>query len=257
MRRPMHSKKAILWIVALLFVVPAAYAETNQQSAQQPAQASRTQFRKAFVVDDRLSALRRYPDVKSPVVRRLHIGRPVFIIDRKMSGAADARFYYVAVTRRTRGGIPEAALAVLGRAGEDARLMKLIEKATDGIDRIALCRLLLEHFNRAALARRALLAIGEEAERAAATLTRNARKRLRDLDEENGNASLRDYYLNDTGLDRYSRLYVTFDLKGSTSEYRYDGKAYREIVRRYPDSEEARIARSRIDLSGQRLANQK
>jgi hypothetical protein len=257
MHRPMHSDKAILWIVVLLSVVSTAYAETNQQSARQPAQASRSQFRKAFVVDDRLSALRRYPDVKSPVVRRLRIGRPVFIIERKRSGADQSLFYHVAVTRRTRGWIPEAALAVLGRAGEDARLMKLIEKATDGIDRIALCRLFLEHFNRSALVPRALLAIGEEAERAAATLTRNARKRLKDMDEGNGSASLRDYYLNDSGLDRYSKLYVTFDLIGSTSEYSYDGKAYREILRRYPDSEEARIARARIDRSEQRLAHQK
>ena len=77
------------------------------------------------------------------------------------------------------------------------------------------------------------------------------------MDEGNGNASLRDYYLNDSGLDRYSKLYVTFDLKGSTSEYSYDGKAYREILKRYPDSEEARVARARIDRSEQRLANQK
>ncbi len=221
------------------------------------AQQSRPRFTKAFVVDDRLSALRHNADVKSPVIHRLRIGRPVFIFASKTDGSNPAGFYRVAVSRRTRGWIHAAALAVVGRAGEDDRFMKLIQNTGDGIDRIMLCRLFLEHFNRSALAPRALLAIGEEADQAAAALTRYARKRLKELDEKNGNASLRDYYLNDPGLDRYSKLQVAFDFKDSTAEYSYDGKSYREIIRRFPDSKEAQIARARLDRAGGRLARQK
>jgi hypothetical protein len=221
------------------------------------AQHSRPRFTKAFVVDDRLSALRHNADAKSPVIHRLRIGRPVFIFASKANDANQSGFYRVAVSRRTRGWIHAAALAVPGRAGEDDRFMKLIQNTGDGVDRIALCRLFLEHFNRSALAPRALLAIGEEADLAAAALTRYARKRLKELDEKNGNASLRDYYLNDPGLDRYSKLQVAFDFKDSTAGYSYDGKSYREIIRRFPDSKEAQIARARLDRAGQRLARQK
>ncbi len=224
----------------LLSVASTAFAQANQQGS----------FTKAFVVDDRLSALRRNADVKSPVIHRLRIGRPVFIFASKTSGPDRSRFYRVAVSRRTRGWIHEAAIAVPGRVGEDERFMKLIQNTSDGIDRISLCRLFLEHFNRSALAPRALLAIGEEADRAAVTLTRYARKRLKELDEKNGNASLRDYYLNDSGLDRYSKLQVAFDFKDSTAAYSYDGKTYREIIRRFPDSKEAQIARARLDRTG-------
>ena len=231
----------------LLSVASTTFAQANQQGSLP---ISRPRFIKAFVVDDRLSALRRNAEVKSPVIHRLRIGRPVFIFASKTSGPDRPKFYRVAVSRRTRGWIHEAALAVPGRAGEDERFMKLIQNTSDGIDRIALCRLFLEHFNRSALAPRALLAIGEEADRAAATLTRYARKRLKELDEKDGNASLRDYYLNDSGLDRYSKLQVAFDFKDSTAEYSYDGKAYREIIRRFPDSKEARIARARLGRTG-------
>ena len=248
MRRRLLVRKTALSIIAVLSVTSIAIAQSKE---------NRQSFTKAIVVDDRLSALRRDPNVKSPVLRRLHTGRPVRIIESKKSGPDQSRFYRVAVTRRTRGWIHEAAIAVPGRRDDDDRLMKLIETATDSTERIALCKLFLEYFTRSALAPRAWLAMGEEADRAATTLTRNARRRLKTLGEGTTNASLRDYYLNDSGLDRYSRLRVVFDFKGSTSEYAYDGKAYREIVRRFPNSEEARIARGRLESADQRLANQK
>ena len=63
----------------LLSVASTAFAQANQQG-------SLPKFTKAFVVDDRLSALRRNADVKSPVIHRLRIGRPVFIFASKTSG---------------------------------------------------------------------------------------------------------------------------------------------------------------------------
>jgi hypothetical protein len=132
--------------------------------------------------------------------------------------------------------------------------MKLIESSGDGIDRIALCRILIERFPQSRLVPKAFLALGDEAERAAQTLSLRARKRLADAGGENGNASSRDYFMNDVGLDRYSKLHVVFDFNESTSEYVYDGKAYRELVRRFPDVEEAKLARERIELARQKMA---
>jgi N-acyl-D-aspartate/D-glutamate deacylase len=128
----------------------------------------------------------------------------------------------------------------------------LIESASDGLDRIAMCEFFLEHFGRSPRASRVLLAMAQEADRAATTLSRRARKRLAKLDEE----SPRDYYLNDPGLDRYSKLRVKFDFNPSTTEYVYNGQAYREIIKRFPASDEAKRARQRLDRAEQKLARQ-
>ena len=132
--------------------------------------------------------------------------------------------------------------------------MKLIEGTKDGLDRISLCRLLIDHFGQSQLVPRALLLMGEEADRAAQVLTQRARKRLADASEQNSNASARDYFLNDVGLDRYSKLHIVFDFNEVTSEYVYDGRAYAEVVRRFPSHEEAALARQLIEAGKQKLA---
>jgi hypothetical protein len=115
----------------------------------------------------------------------------------------------------------------------------------------------IERFGRSAVVRRALLLTGEEADRAAQTLTQHARRRLGEGDGEIANASVRDYYMNDAGLDRYNKLGVVFDFNKSTGEYVYEGKAYRDLVKRFPDSEEAKLARRNIDADRQKMARQK
>ena len=83
-------------------------------------------YLKAFVIDERLSALRRGPDLQSVVIRRLRLAHAVFIFGTSRPKADQPRFCRVAVTRRTRGWIHESALAVQGRAGEDRRIVKLL-----------------------------------------------------------------------------------------------------------------------------------
>ena len=218
---------------------------------------SRPKFIKAFVVDDRLSALRRGPGAQSEIINRLRLARVVYIIESRRDEGGRARFYRVAVTRRTRGWIHSSALAVASRTGEDERVWKLIESAASEIDRITLCKLFVENFSRSRLQARALLRMGEEAERAAIALSQRARKRLVEVDPRNQNATLKDYYLNDPGLDRYSRLRVVFNFNETSASYTYDGKAYREISRRFPGSEEARIARQRLEAVEQKSARKK
>ena len=111
-------------------------------------------------------------------------------------------------------------------------MIQIIEETGDGLDRIALCQLFLERFNRSRLTPRALLLLGEEAGRAAAALTQHAHRRLKTIDERKNGADTEAYYLNDPGLDRYSRLRVAFRFDASQSRYAYDGKAYRDIIRR-------------------------
>jgi hypothetical protein len=258
MHCPRRFLRTGLWIPILLITACSAFAQArpldNRRPLDSSSQVNRVRFIKAFIIDDRLSALRREADIKSEVIHRLRLGRPVFIMESKVSRSDQPKFYRVAVTRRTRGWIHESALAIPSRAKEDERVMKIITDTPGGLDRIALCRLFLEHFNRSSLTPRALLAMAEEADRASVTLSQHARKRLNDVDERN--AHLRDYYLSDTGLDRYSRLGVAFDFIPSTAEYVYDGKAYREIVKRFPQSAEAQQARKQLASVEQRLARQ-
>jgi hypothetical protein len=248
MRRPALFKRAVI----LSFVSLVHASNALAQSGQPVSSSGSARFIRAFVVDDRLSALRRDADMKSEVIQRLRPGRQVFIIGTRVGRAGEPTFYRVAVTRRTRGWIHRSAVAVPGRRGEDGRVMRLIETAADGLDRIAMCGLFLERFGRSPIAPRVLLALAQQADRAASSLTRSARRRLATLNEENA----RDYYLNDPGLDRYSRLGVKFDFNQATTEYIYDGQAYREIIRRFPQSDEAKRARQRLDRAQQRLARQ-
>jgi len=178
----------------------------------------------------------------------------VFIVGISRPKAGQPRFCRVAVTRRTRGWIHESALAVQGRAGEDNRIMKLI-KGSDGVDKITLCRILNQRFGQSRLVPRTMLQLGEEAERVAETLSQRTRRRLGEV--HGADASLRDYYLSDAGLDRYSKLGVAFDFNESTGEFVYDGRAYREVVRRFPEGEEARLARQRLELNNRKMARQR
>ena len=249
----------------LLLLVSASNFSAQQLMTRAPAtdakgtttQTGRRAYLKAFIIDDRLSALRREPGLQSQVVRRLRLGHTVFILSASNPKAGRPRFYRVAVTRRTRGWIYPSALAVQGRAGEDQRIVTLIKNASDGFDRIGLCRILIERFGQSQLVPRALLLLGEEAEHAAETLSQRARKRLAEVRAENANARLSDYYLNDAGLDRYSKLHVVFDFNEFIAEYVYDGRAYRDIVKRFPDREEARLARQRLELVSQKMARKR
>jgi hypothetical protein len=212
-----------------------------------PAQSTVAQVRfiKAYVVDRRLSALRRQPDQKSHVLRRVSLGRPVYVLGSKQAPNAPL-FYRVAVTRRTRGWIHSKAVAIPGRAGHDQMLWSLILGADSDFDRISLCRILLGRFERSEYLPKALLQIADDAESAGIELTRRARRRLSPVEANQTGIAIRDWYLNDPSLDRYNRLGVRFDFDSKDGSLVYDGEAYRELIRRFPRSVEAETARLRL-----------
>lgn len=230
-------------ILSLAFACLPARSQVKD-TGREPQQASRPRFVRAFICDDRLSALRRGPDFKAEVIQRLRLARPVYIIQHGGALVTRGPFCRIAVTRRTRGWIHQAALASPARRDDDRRLIALIERKTEGLDRLTLCRLFIDRFGRSPLVARALLLMGEEADRAAPILSDRAAKRLGDGADER--ASLSDLFLSDSGLDRYSRLGVNFDFDEASGEYRYDGRVYNELVRRFPSSEEAVRARQRL-----------
>jgi hypothetical protein len=198
-------------------------------------------YRKAFVVDSGLSALRRSPSPSSTCLRRLRLGRSLYVISTH-KGQDGIGYYFVAVTRRTRGYIDRAAVASPAQRGDDARLMRLIEEA-EGIDQITLCRLLVTQFASSRFCPDALLIEGMAAEGMARELSRRvARRPPRRLDKE---LMPERYLLNYSGLDRYSRLGIGFRIIDES--FHYDGAAYRRILNRYPRSQAAQTARERLE----------
>jgi hypothetical protein len=199
----------------------------------------------AVVIDERLAALRDEASLTARLVQRLGRGRAVSITGARR-GDAGINFYRVAVTRRTRGWLPAESLAAPTRAGDDERLLRLI-RGSEEFARIARARIFLEHFPRSPLRPSVLLLLGDEAEAAAAKLSRDAVRRLDAREMAAGGAPLESYFLNFNELDRYNKQGITFVFDRAAKRFHYDGASWREIVRRYPRSLEATEARKRLD----------
>lgn len=227
-------------IVGLLIVCCGLVADVTGQQAKA---ASSFHALPGYVVDERFSALRREPGLTGRIIERMRLGRFIAVLPhrRRVDGLM---FYRVAISRHRRGWVCERAFVLAGRPGHDARLLRLIEEA-EGFPRLVLARLLVIQFPRSPLRPQALLILGEGAERAAETLSRDVRRRQPPLAHDEG-LSPRQWYLNDERLDRYNRLGIVFEYDETLGAYRYDGWAYQEILRRYPASAEALRAAERL-----------
>ena len=200
--------------------------------------------RRGVVIDERLSALRAQPDLKASLEQRLRRGRRVGILGavRKRDGAT---FLRVATSRNTRGWILADAVARPGSAADANRLLNLMGETTDDFIRARLARLFLEEFREPRFAPRALLILGQTAERVADKLSRDVRRRIGD-ESTNEKPGRKFYFLNFAGLDRYNRIDVKFDYDAESDRLVYDGAVYRELLRRYPRSTEATMLKDRI-----------
>ncbi len=204
--------------------------------------------RHAIVFDERVSALRAQPDVKAPLVQRLRRGRVVGVLGATRNKAG-ARFLRVAISRNTQGWILTDAIARPGSPADAEKLIRFIEETNDDFTKAKLAQLCADEFRATKLAPRALLILGDSAQRAAERLTRDAKRRIGDEEAIGGirGLSRRFYFLNFVGLDRYNRIGVTFDFDQAEDRIVYDRGAYRELLRRYPRSDEARTAREKLD----------
>src|SRR6185503_20368996 len=117
---------------------------------------------------------------------------------------------------------------------------------TDEFDRVARARIFLETFPRSSLRAKVLLLLGDAAEEAAAKLSRESERRFERREIPTDGAPEFSYFLNYNGLDRYNRQGVLFTFDRDAKRFHYDGAAWREILKRYPDSMEAEEARKRL-----------
>ncbi len=198
----------------------------------------------AVVVDERLSALRATPELNGVLLRR--VGRGAFVAVRgEKRNRAGIVFYRVNVTSRTSGWMQREALVSPSRAGDDARLLRLI-KGSEDFDRIVRARIFLNMFSFSELRPEVLMIYAQAAEDIAGRLSRDAQRRLDENEMNAGGAPLFSYYLNFNELDRYNRQGITFVFDAREKRFRYDGEGWQEMVRRYPRSPEAAEARKRL-----------
>lgn len=198
----------------------------------------------AVIADERLAALRTAPALAARLLRRLGRGR--FVSIRGASRSRDGLlFYQVAVNRRTTGWLQSEAVVSSWRSGDDDRLLRLLDSA-DEFERIARAKIFLELFPRSQLRPKALLIYGDAAEEAAAKLSREAERRFEKRELPSRGAPEFSYYLNYSSLDRYNRQGVIFTFDRTNKKFHYEGWAWREIVRRYPNSAEAVEGRKRL-----------
>ncbi len=204
--------------------------------------------RVAVVVDERLSALRSAPDLSAKLLERLSRGHLVSIRGEKTT-ADGLKFYRVALSSRTFGWVQSDAVVVPWRAGDDRRLLTLIENS-DEFDRIVRAKTFLDVFPQSLLRPKVLAMYASEAEDVADKLTRDAARRFAKNELPSDGAPEFSYYLNFNGLDRYNREGITFVFDRATKKFSYNGAAWREILKRYPNSPEAVEARKHLELLG-------
>jgi hypothetical protein len=239
-----HSPKLTLKLIpsvlclALLLLPAASFAKRRPPAGG----------RVAIIVDERLSALRATPELSGILLRRM--GRGAFVAVKGERRSRDGVvFYRVTVTTRTSGWIQREATASSTRAGDDARLLRLI-KGSEDFDRIARAKIFLDNFSGSSLRPEVLAIYSQAAEDIAGRLSREARRRLSEKEMDAGGAPLHSYFLNYSGLDRYNRQGITFVFDAREETLRYDGEGWQELVHRYPRSPEAVEARKRLESRG-------
>jgi hypothetical protein len=195
----------------------------------------------AVVVDERLAAMRNSPELTGKLVRRLGRGR-VVAIRQARTGRDGIVFYLVNLTSRTHGWIQREAIVSPSMVGDDRRLLALVREATD-FNRIVRARIFLEHFHRSPLQAEVLLLLGEVAEQSSNKLTQDAMRRI----SSNHEAPELSYVLNYSGLDRYNKQGILFVFDAESRRLHYDGAAWREILRRFPRSQQAIEAKRRLE----------
>lgn len=237
-----HVQPSVLFkrSAAAAFVLLLTFTHVEAQRRRRPPAGGSV----AVVVDERLAALRDAPRPTANLIQRLSRGRLVAVTGERASGGVN--YLRVLLTSRTSGWLQAEAVVRPSRAGDDARLLRLA-RGSEEFDRLARARIMLESFPRSTLRPAALLLFGDAAAEAAERLTREAQRRLDPAEMSAGGAPVNSYFLNYNGLDRYRRLGIVFDFDPASKSYRYDGAAFREIIRRHPRSPEAVEARKRLD----------
>jgi hypothetical protein len=247
---PINRIALICVVVFLVFACDIAAQKRHASVQNSPAKPKTEKYYPGTVIDERLSILRMEPSLYGIPLQRMRRGRTVLIYSSKE--ADGVLFYSVAAPPDKRGWIQAAAVVSAGRRGDDERLLRLI-RASEGFEQIERGVLFLETFPHSPLRPALLLYQGDLLEDAAQKLTFEAHKRLDKGEMEANGAPLYSYFLNYAGLDRYRRLGIGFVFDQNAGYFHYDGECWKELITRFPGSNEAGEAKKRLDELRQRL----
>jgi hypothetical protein len=198
----------------------------------------------AVVIDETLSVLRMKPSLFAEPVHRMQRGRKVQIL-----GTAEAdgvKFYKVAAPPNNFGWVQADAVFGKFRSGDEERMARLVQ-ASDGFDQIELASVFFELYPDSQFRPAILLLFGDLLEETAAKLTKDAGSRLSRREMAASAAPLHSYYLNFVSIDRYRKLGIVFLFNSALKAFHYDGASWKEIVAKYPKSNEAIEAQKRLD----------
>ena len=205
----------------------------------------------AVVIDESLAVLRNRPSLFAESVQRMRRGRKVQITGEKE--ADGVTFYRVnAEMPKMSGWIQSEAVFGKFRRGDDERLARLIQ-ASSGFEQLEIAEQFFEMYPDSTLRPAILLLFGDLCEETAATLSKNATRRLNRREMAASGAPLHSFYLNFVSLDRYRRLGIVFFFNSSTKNYHYNGASWEELVKKYPKSNEATEAQKRLDALKEKL----
>ncbi len=242
-------------VIAPLLISGQINAQSKRSSttgkAAPPAARSPEIGQTAIVIDETLSILRKSPSLFSESVHRMQRGRKVQILG--VSTADGVRFFKVTVPPKNFGWVQAEAVFGKFRAGDELRLAELTQ-AADGFDKIEIATYFFDLYPESKVRAALLLNFGDVLEQTAARLSRDAASRLNRMEMAASRAPLHSYYLNFNMLDRYRKLGVIFLFNPATRQFHYDGARWKEIIDKFPNTDEAVEAQKRLDSLKEKMA---
>ena len=240
-------KRSSFLLFLLIFLVFTSNIEAQRRrvpTVRKPVATQKTNTNTAVVVDERLAVLRAEPSLFAKPIQRMRRGRIVQISDSKE--ADGVTFYRVSVPPNNYGWVQADAVVGKFRRGDDERMAKLVQ-SFDGFEQIECAMLFLETFAASPLRPAILLLLGDLMEEITLKISNDATKRLNRRAMAASGAPLHSFYLNYVSLDRYRKLGIGFLFNSSAKLLHYNGASWREIVAKFPNSNEAKEAQKRLD----------
>lgn len=243
----MKKLAPLLFVILLVNAAPLAGQKRTGSAAARTktiAQRAGEVGQSAVVIDETLSVLRKEPSLFAEPVHRMQRGRRVQIL-----GTAEAdgvKFYKVTVPPSNFGWVQADAVFGKFRPGDEDRFANLV-RAIDGFDQIEMAAEFFQMYPDSKLKPQILLLFGDLLEEVAAKLTKDANSRLKRGEMAASAAPMHSYYLNFNYLDRYRKLGIIFLFNSASKRFHYNGASWKEIVTRFPKSEQAAEAQKRLD----------
>jgi hypothetical protein len=244
-----HSFILFLLLSFLAFTV-SVNAQKGQLRAKSKPKTAEKKGTSAIIVDRRLSVLRNAPSLYALPIQRLGVGREVIVLGEKTGDGV--LFYQVRTANNMAGWVQAEAVIGSFRKNDDQRLAKLVQ-ASDDFDKIDKAVIFLEQFPTSLLRPSILLLIGDLMEEEALDLSKAAAKSLDRSEMAASGAPLHSFYLNFPSLDRYRKIGIRFLFNVNTKTFHYDGEAWLEILRKFPNSSEAEEAKKRLDTLKEKM----